>query len=128
MIHDAEVILPGTKALAQHVAVEMKEVYSLDYSPSLQGIMDAISRGDCLYGTDKLDFSSIFEKACDQWVESARREIRSKWAQHLPELGEVLIVGGSASIAAPICASSGDRFKIAPSPQLFNIIAMAYQE
>jgi len=40
----------------------------------------------------------------------------------------VLIVGGSASIAAPICASSGDRFKIAPSPQLFNIIAMAYQE
>jgi len=26
----------------------MKEVYSLDYSPSLQGIMDAISRGDCL--------------------------------------------------------------------------------
>jgi hypothetical protein len=128
MIHDAEVILPGTKALAQQVAVEMKEVYSLDYSPSLQGIMDAISRGDCLYGTDKLDFSSIFEKACDQWVESARREIRSKWAQHLPELGEVLIVGGSADIAAPICATSGDRFKIAPSPQLFNIIAMAYQE
>ncbi|MBC1220719.1 hypothetical protein GNF10_34540 [Nostoc sp. UCD121] len=30
--------------------------------------------------------------------------------------------------ATPICATSGDRFKIAPSPQLFNIIAMAYQE
>jgi hypothetical protein len=128
MIHDAEVILPGTKALAQQIAVELKELYGLDYSPSLPNIMDAIQRGDCLYGTDRLDFSELFEQACNQWVEAVRSEIRSKWASHLPELGEVLIVGGSADIAQPICQSSGDRFKIAPQPQIFNIIAMANME
>jgi hypothetical protein len=46
LIHDAEVILPGTKALAQQVAVEMKEVFNLDFSPNLADIMDAIQKGD----------------------------------------------------------------------------------
>jgi hypothetical protein len=88
--------------------------------------MDAIALGDCLYSTDKINFEQIYQSACERWVESARSEIRSKWAKHLPQLGEVLIVGGSANLAAPICEASGDRFKIAPEPQLFNIIAMAH--
>jgi len=90
--------------------------------------MDAIQRSDFLYSTDHIDFSAIYQKACEQWVESARSEIRSKWAEHLPELGEVLITGGSAHLAAPICEASGERFKIAPNPQLFNIVAMANME
>jgi hypothetical protein len=126
LIHDAEVILPGTKALAQQVAVEVKEAFNLDFSPNLADIMDAIQRGDFIYGTDRLDFSHIYQSACEKWVESARAEIHSKWVNHLPQLGEVLVVGGSASLAAPICEASGDRFKIAPEPQLFNIIAMAH--
>jgi hypothetical protein len=101
LIHDAEVILPGTKALAQQVAVEMKEAFNLDFSPNLADIMDAIQRGDCIYGTDRLDFSHIYQSACEKWVESARAEIRSKWTQHLPQLGEVLVVGGSANLALP---------------------------
>lgn len=125
LVQDGEVILPGTKSLAQQVAVEMKEAFSLDFSPALADIMDAISKGDCLYGTDRLNFSEIYQRACAAWVESARAEIRSKWAAHLPQLGEVLIVGGSAGLTVPICEASGDRFKIAPEPQLFNIIAMA---
>ncbi len=126
LIHDAEVILPGTKALAQQVAVEIKEVFNLDFSPLLADIMDAIQQGNCIYGTDHLDFSGIYQSACEKWVEAARAEIRSKWTQHLPQLGEVLVVGGSANLAAPICEASGDRFRIAPNPQLFNIIAMAH--
>jgi len=126
LIHDAEVILPGTKALAQQVAVEMKEVFNLDFSPNLADIMDAIQKGDYIYGTDRLNFSSIYQNACEKWVEAARAEIRSKWTQHLPQLGEVLVVGGSANLAAPICEASGDRFRIAPEPQLFNIVAMAH--
>ncbi len=126
LIHEAEVILPGTKALAQQVAVEMKEAFNLDFSPNLTDIMDAIQKGDCIYGTDRLNFLDIYQNACDKWVESARAEIRSLWVNQLPQLGEVLVVGGSANLAAPICEASGDRFKIAPSPQLFNIVAMAH--
>jgi hypothetical protein len=125
LIHDAEVILPGTKALAQQVAVEMKEAFNLDFSPNLADIMDVIETGNCIYGTDHLDFSDIYQNACEKWVEAARAEIRSKWTQHLPQLGEVLVVGGSANLAAPICEASGDRFRIAPESQLFNIVAMA---
>jgi len=126
MVQDAEIILPGTKELAQQVASEVQATFGLNYSPALADIMDAIARGDCLYGTAKLDFSAIYQDVCEKWVESARAEIRSKWAKYLPNLGEVLIVGGSANLAAPICEASGDRFWIAPEPQLFNIIAMAY--
>lgn len=125
LVEDGEVILPGTKALAQQVAVELQHAQGMDYTPKLEAIMDAISRGDFLYSTNQIDFSDIYQKACEQWVESARTEIRSKWAEHLPELGEVLVVGGSAHLAAPICEASADRFKIAPNPQLFNIVAMA---
>jgi hypothetical protein len=126
LVQDAEIILPGTKELAQQVATEMQAAFNLSYSPALSDIMDAIARGDCLYGTAQLDFSAIYQNVCAKWVESARAEIRSKWAKHLPNLGEVLIVGGSANLAAPICQASGDRFRIACEPQLFNIVAMAH--
>lgn len=128
LVEDGEVILPGTKALAQQVAVELQHSTGMDYTPKLEHIMDAIQRGDFLYSTDHIDFRAIYQKVCEQWVESARSEIRSKWAEHLPSLGEVLITGGSAHLAAPICEASGERFKIAPNPQLFNIVAMANME
>jgi hypothetical protein len=126
LIQDAEIILPGTKQLAQQVATEMQALFGLNYSPALADIMDSIARGDCLYGTDKRDFSAIYQEVCKKWVDSARAEIRSKWAKYLPNLGEVVIVGGSAKLAEPICQASGDRFWMAPEPQLFNIIAMAH--
>ncbi|MUH00637.1 StbA family protein [Scytonema sp. UIC 10036] len=128
MIQTAEVILPGTKHLAQQIAAELKEVFNLDYSPSLVDIMDAIQRHDYLYGIDKLDFWAIYDRCASQWVESARAEIRSKWVDHLAQLGHVLVVGGSASLAQPICEATGDRFFIPDNPQLFNIIAMAHME
>jgi hypothetical protein len=52
--------------------------------------MDAIARGDYLYGTAKLDFSAIYQDVCEKWVESARAEIRSKWSKYpLLSLSEV---------------------------------------
>ncbi|MBW4565921.1 MAG: ParM/StbA family protein [Mojavia pulchra JT2-VF2] len=126
LIHDAEVILPGTKQLAQEIAVELKEAYSMDYSPSLIDIMDAIERRDYRIGAAReYDFWNIYDRYASQWVEAARAEIRSKWANHLPQLGHVLVVGGSADLARPICESTGDRFRIPEQPQLFNIVAMA---
>jgi hypothetical protein len=62
MIQDAEIILPGTKELAQQIASEMQAVFKLSYSPALPDIMDAIARGDYLYSTAKLDFSPIYKE------------------------------------------------------------------
>ncbi|MDP8935232.1 MAG: hypothetical protein M3N42_14095, partial [Cyanobacteriota bacterium] len=66
------------------VTSEVQATFGLNYSPALADIMDAIARGDCLYGTAKLDFSAIYQDVCEKWVESARAEIRSKWAKYLP--------------------------------------------
>jgi hypothetical protein len=128
LIHEAEVILPGTKQLAQQIAAELKEAYNLDYSPGLPEIMDAIERQDYLYGIDSLDFWEIYDHSASHWVEAARSEIRSKWDSHTPQLGHVLVVGGSAELARPICEATGDRFFIPDQPQFFNIIAMAHMD
>lgn len=128
MIEDGEVILPGTKHLAQQIAVELKQTYGLDYSPNLTEIMDAVERHDYLYGTDKLDFWGTYDRCTSQWVESARAAIRSSWVDHLAQLGHVMVVGGSAELARPICEATGDRFFIPENPQLFNIIAMSHME
>ncbi|MEH2400205.1 ParM/StbA family protein [Nostoc sp.] len=128
LIHDAEVILPGTKQLAQQIASELKEVYNLDYSPGLPEIMDAIERRDYLYGIDSLDFWEIYDRSTSSWVEAARSEIRSKWTSHMPQLGHVLVIGGSAELARPICEATGDRFFIPEQPQFFNLIAMAHMD
>ncbi|WP_196517093.1 ParM/StbA family protein [Nostoc sp. WHI] len=99
LIHDAEVILPGTKQLAQQIATELKEAHNLAYSPELPEIMDAIERRDYLYGIDCLDFWEIYDRSASHWVEAARSGIRSKWASYMSQLGHVLVVGGSAELA-----------------------------
>ncbi|AFY43651.1 ParM/StbA family protein [Nostoc sp. PCC 7107] len=128
LLHDAEVILPGTKQLAQEIASELKESHNLDYSPSLTLIMDAIERRDYVYGTDQLDFWEIYDRQTSAWIETARAAIRSKWVNYLPELGHVLVVGGSAELARPICELTSDRFFIPDQPQFFNLIAMAHMD
>lgn len=66
MVQDAEIILPGTKELAQQVAAEIQAVFGLTYSPALSDIMDAIARGDCLYGTALMPRQTAFPSPTTQ--------------------------------------------------------------
>lgn len=122
LMREADVILPGTADLARKVAAKITR--ELSGSPDLTLVMDGVERGDFQLGTTGFCFEQAFEKSRDEWIEEMRAAIRTRWSKWLPSLGEVLIIGGSAPLAAPFAIASKGRFKIAPNPQTISIVGM----
>jgi hypothetical protein len=122
LIREADIILPGTADLARRIAARIAR--DLPASPDLTLILDGIEAGDCQLGTTGYCFASAFESAREEWLADIRAEIKTRWGQWLPSLGEVLIIGGSAPIAAPLSEATKGRFKIAPNSQTISIVGM----
>ncbi len=122
LIRQADVIVPGTYALATKIAAAL--IPQLGHSPDLSLLMDAIAQGIYQYGTTGVDFQPIFEKCRAEWLTEIRAQLKSAWTQWLSELGEVLIIGGSAPLAESLEQQSSRRFRLAPDPQLFNLYGM----
>ncbi len=122
LMREADLILPGTYDLARRIAARITR--DLASSPDLSLIMDGIEAGHFQLGTTGYNFSAAFETARAEWIEEIRGQIRTRWGQWLPSLGEVLIIGGSAPLAQPMQEASQGRFKIAPNPQNISIQGM----
>lgn len=122
VMREADVQLPGTFDLARKVAARLTR--QLGESPSLTLIMDGIAAGDFMLGTTGHCFRDAFDISRDEWLNSIKAELKTRWNQWLPSLGEVLIIGGSAPLAQPLEVSSKGRFKIAANPQTISIIGM----
>lgn len=126
LLRGDDVILPGTFVLAQSIAAKLAK--RMTYSPDLTTIMDGIEQaaytGSYQLGTTGIEFSAEFEASRTEWLDEIRGEIKTRWAARLAELGEVLLIGGSAPLAAPLEAMTKGRFKIAPQPQTISITAM----
>lgn len=122
LIRKADTILPGTKALAQKVSARITK--DLEGSPDLTLIMDGIEAGDYQLGTTGYSFAEAFESAREQWIGELRAELKTKWGEWLPSLGEVLIIGGSAPLAQSWMDATKGRFKVAPDPQHISIKGM----
>jgi hypothetical protein len=118
MIRTADTLLPGTYQLAQKIAGAL--LPQLNYSPELRLIMDAIADSSYLYGTTEINFEPIFQKCREQWIGEIRSKLKVAWTQQLSDLGEVLIIGGSASLAQPLVEATKGRFKIAFHPSVPN--------
>lgn len=124
IVRDADIKLPGTADLARRVAAALKA--KSEFQPDLGLIMDGIANQTFRAGQHGVPFAAIFEKARQSWLEEIRGQIKTQWASHLSEIGEVLVVGGSAELARPFVEASGGRFKIPvnPSPQLINLYGL----
>ena len=122
LMREADVILPGTFDLARKIASRINR--DLPTSADLSLVMDAIERGDYCYGTTGYSFAPAFESARAEWLDNIRGEIKTRWGQWLANLGEVLIIGGSAPIALPLQEATKQRFKIAPNSQTISIVGM----
>jgi hypothetical protein len=122
LIRAADVILPGTYQLAGSIAAALTP--QLGYSANLPLIMDAIADGSFQYGTTGIDFTKIFQKSCTAWISNIRTKIKTAWVQQLNDLNEVLIIGGSAHLAEPLCEATKGRFKIAQHPQVISLFGM----
>lgn len=123
IMREADLILPGTFALAQAIAARLTK--DAGYSPDLTLIMDGIEDGSFQLGTTGIDFSNHFEQCRSAWLDEIKAEVRTRWTKWIPSLGEVLVIGGSAPLAEPLQASSNGRFKIAENPRTISIIGMS---
>lgn len=116
-----DVIADGTYKLANLVSAAMQR--STNKSLDLGQIMDAIANQT--YTTDSgVAFAGIFPKCRDTWLDEIRAEIRTRWADFFKEIGEVLIIGGSAPLAFQLETDTNKRFKIANNFQTISIEGM----
>jgi hypothetical protein len=90
--------------------------------------MDSIASGDYRYGNTDIDFSREFVAVRDAWVSDIRQKLKANWAKYLPSLGELVVIGGSASLLQPMCEASKGRFKVAPKPQFFNLYGLQKEQ
>lgn len=118
----ADVIVPGTYALAEKIDAAL--LPTTGFSQNLSLIMDAIADRSFTIGTSGISFAHLFEKCRNAWLEEIRGKLRTKWAQYFSEIGEVLIIGGSAPLATSIQEATNGRFKVAPDPQTISIKGM----
>lgn len=123
LIRESRVIVEGTYRLAQ-IVVKHPGLMALDISPDLSLIMDAIADGSLSYGTTGISFADRFPNYVEKWLSDIRNKLKISWGQWLPGLAEVLIVGGSATLATPLVEQTEGRFKIADKPQTCGVTGM----
>lgn len=123
VIRKADLILPGTFDLAKTLASALQK--NQEFAINEAKIMDAIADGSYCVGSTA-NFSAYFDKCRNNWIDGIRGRLRTAWATQLTELGEVLIVGGSAELARPFAETTGGRFKIPqdPVPQCISLYGL----
>jgi hypothetical protein len=122
LLRDADIVLPGTSHLAQRLAAAI--LPKVGNTADAGMLMDAIASGNLCYGSTEIDFSREFVAVRDAWVSDIRAKLKANWAPYLPSLGELVVIGGSASLLQPMCEASKGRFKVAPKPQFFNLYGL----
>ncbi len=123
LIRESRVIVEGTYRLAQIIS-KHPSLMAQDTTPDLSLIMDAIADGSLSYGSTGISFADRFPNYVSKWLSDIRNKLKISWAQWLAGLGEVLIVGGSASLATPLVEQTQGRFKIAEQPQVCSVMGM----
>jgi hypothetical protein len=126
LLRDADIVLPGTSHLAQRLAAAI--LPKVGSTADAGSLMDSIASGDYRYGNTDIDFSREFVAVRDAWVSDIRQKLKANWAKYLPSLGELVVIGGSASLLQPMCSASKGRFKVAPKPQFFNLYGLQKEQ
>lgn len=122
LLRDADIVLPGTAYLAQRLAAAILPKVGSTADTGM--LMDSIATGDYRYGSTDIDFAREFVAVRDSWTADIRAKLKTNWAKYLPSLGELLVIGGSATLLQPMCEASKGRFKVAPKPQFFNLYGL----
>ncbi len=122
VMRQADVIVPGTFQLAKKIDSALMP--TTNQSQDLAQIMDAIADGSYQVGVSGANFVHLFQKCRDAWLEEIRAALRTAWGQYFDLVGEILMIGGSAPLAAPIEEATKGRFRVAPNSQEISIRGM----
>ena len=120
MLGEASITLPGTNQLAQSIQARLLKETAV--SADLSAVMDGIESGSYRIGRNGATFVSHFASARDLWLDDIRSKASAQWSQYLNDLGEVLLVGGSASLAVDLEERSGVPVAFGPKPTLRPIL------
>jgi hypothetical protein len=123
MLREASITLPGTNQLAQMIQARLLKETAV--SADLSAIMDGLESGSYQVGRNGASFVSHFASCRDLWLDDIRSKAISQWNPYLNDLGEVLLVGGSATLATSLEERTKGRFKVATNPQDITILGMA---
>jgi hypothetical protein len=121
-LRDASITLPGTNKLAQ--AIQARLLKETGISADLSQIMDGIENGSFKIGRNGSSFVTHFASCRDTWIDDIRTSATAAWQPYLQDLGEVLLVGGSASLAECMEHRTKGRFKVVPQPQDITVLGM----
>ena len=124
-LRNAQIRLEGLYGLAKSIASYL--LPKLEKSPDLVLIMDGISNQTYRYGATNETFKDEFDICHQQWLGSLKSKIKESWGQHFPQLGEILLVGGAASLAMKLASSPNSRFKLAKNHQYINALGMTLE-
>lgn len=122
VMRELDLNVPGTYDLARRINAALMP--STGQTQDLSLIMDGVKNGTLAIANSGISFAHLFEKCRDAWLEEIRAKLRVTWGHKFSEIGEVLIIGGSAPLAAPIEESTKGRFRVAPMPQEISIKGM----
>ena len=122
LMRQADVIVPGTFQLAKKIDSALMP--TTNQSQDLSQVMDAIADGSFQVGVSGAKFAHLFEKCREAWIEEIRATLRTAWSQYFDQVGEILIIGGSAPLAKPIEEATRGRFKVAQNAQNISIMGM----
>ena len=122
-LRNAQIRLDGVFGLAKEIASYL--LPKLGKSPDLILIMNGIACQNFKYGATDFTFKAEFDICHKAWLESLKSKIKESWGQYFPQLGEILLVGGSAPLATGL--SSNSRFKMAKNHQYINALGMTLE-
>lgn len=129
ILRGGDIIGSGTFTLANEIAAALTPQFG--YTPNPIVIMDAIADGSFTYGkgSGASNFQDLFTYALENWIEELRGNIRAKWSRFTKDgqLGEVLMVGGSAPLATKLTEASQGRFRVAEFPQVVSLYGMTLE-
>ena len=121
-IREASITLPGTNALGH--SIQARLLKATGESADIGSILDGIENRSYSTGHNGVSFKPHFNSCVAEWLDNIRTVARGQWSAYFADLGEVLLVGGSAPLATAIEQSTNGRFKIAPQPQDITIKGM----
>jgi len=132
LVRSADISDPGTNELASMIQSAIQQQWQ--HTPPSAAIMVAIANGTYeLQGANlaKISFKPAFDLALPLWIDKIKASIKAKWVsnpQIWTNIGEVLIVGGSAPLLQQIEIDTEGRFKIArhDAVQNFSQLINAY--
>lgn len=122
-IREASITLPGTNALGHMIQARLLK--ATGQSVDIGSILDGIESGSHTTGHNGIDFKAHFDVCVTDWIDNIRTTARGQWSSYFADLGEVLLVGGSAPLATAIEESTNKRFKIAERSQDITVLGMA---